>query len=429
MLFKNPIRWSVFFCVLISYYFLLIFGYKEIAYPMYSYMGFQLIDWSMMNVLIGLLLTIILAILLPKRLQVPSDFVSWLFFLMVFVPSCSIPFLTGVSDEYFLFLISSGVIILTIGSLSKLPRYHFSNYTIKYGTFITWLFSFSFIFYGLIFITYGVHFSITLDSFSDLYDVRADYKGKSSRLSVYALNWQAKIFNPLIILIGLMNKKYYYLLFGVIGQIILFFITGLKSIPFSILLVIGLYIFMNNLAIIYFKISLSLFVLVLLSIYFYYFLNISFLFEIVVRRTILIPGLLSGYYFEFFTQNPKALLGHSFLSGLFDTNYTIKPSEIIGMYYFEKSGANANANFLADAYANFGNVGVIMFGLILCLLFWLYNSLAISRGNQKWHIILLSLSSYYLNDSALFTTFLTHGLLWVFLITYVAPDNLKIKND
>ncbi|EOQ02682.1 O-antigen polymerase [Bacillus cereus] len=428
MTIKRFTQLFLFFCVLISYYIFIAFGYENIAYPMYSYLGFRLVDWSVGNVVSGLLFTLILSILLPKKPHYPSDFVAWIFFLMVFIPSCSIPFLTGVSNDYIFFLISSGIIILMIGNLSKLPVYQFSNYTIKKHTLFLGLFSISTVFYAIIFKTYGIYFSINLDSFSDVYDLRAEYKENSNKLAVYALNWQAKILNPFILLLGLTLKKYHYFIIGVVGQILLFFITGLKSIPFSILLVIGLYILIKKKEVASFKLGISLFFLVLSSIILYYSFNITFFFEIIVRRTIMIPGLLSGYYFEFFTENPKALLSHSFLSGVFENIYTTKPSETIGAFYFEKPGANANANFLADAYANFGNIGIILFGLILSFTFWLYNSLAISRGNQNWHIILLALSGYYLNDSALFTTFLTHGLLLVFIITYLSPANLSDIN-
>jgi hypothetical protein len=75
---------------------------------------------------------------------------------------------------------------------------------------------------------------------------------------------------------------------------------------------------------------------------------------LLVRRVLILPGLLSGYYVEFFSNHPHAQIGYSFLGRLTDDAYGRAAGYVIGDLMAPGAGNNANANLFAAAYSKFG---------------------------------------------------------------------------
>src|SRR5207302_10056432 len=72
--------------------------------------------------------------------------------------------------------------------------------------------------------------------------------------------------------------------------------------------------------------------------------------SLVLQRLLATPGLLTGYYMQFFSGNPKMLLSHSVLKSLVENPYgSQSPPFIIGSAYFHNASNSANANIWADA--------------------------------------------------------------------------------
>jgi hypothetical protein len=133
-----------------------------------------------------------------------------------------------------------------------------------------------------------------------------------------------------------------------------------------------------------------------------------------------LPALLTGEYFEFFSRNPKALLGHSILKPFVNYPYDLDISNLIGRAYFGSAQTSANANIWADAFGNFGLMGVVGFTFILALVLWLFDSRA--RGMDRRVVtLMLGIPAFSLANAGLLTCLLTHGIFFALLIVFVMP--------
>src|SRR6185437_6613284 len=132
------------------------------------------------------------------------------------------------------------------------------------------------------------------------------------------------------------------------------------------------------------------------------------------------PGLLTGYYYEFFSDHPKALLGHSIFKSIVHYPYPLEPRQMIGYVYFHDSGMSANANFWADAYANFGYIGILCFTLLLAGVMWLYDSSSAGR-NLTVTALVIALPAFAVANSGLLTSLLTHGIGLAMVLMYLMP--------
>jgi hypothetical protein len=132
------------------------------------------------------------------------------------------------------------------------------------------------------------------------------------------------------------------------------------------------------------------------------------------------PGLLTGYYYEFFSTHPKALLGHSIFHSFVDYPYMFEPRRMIGYVYYHDTAMSANANLWADAYANFGYLGILCFTLLLAAVMWLYDSSSSGR-NLYITALVIALPAFAVANSALLTSLLTHGIGLAMVLMYLMP--------
>jgi hypothetical protein len=81
---------------------------------------------------------------------------------------------------------------------------------------------------------------------------------------------------------------------------------------------------------------------------------------------------------------------------------------------------SANANFWADAYANFGYAGIVCFTLLLALVLWLYDSGSAGRDRYVTALV-IALPAFAVANSGLLTSLLTHGIGLAMLLMYLMP--------
>jgi hypothetical protein len=92
-----------------------------------------------------------------------------------------------------------------------------------------------------------------------------------------------------------------------------------------------------------------------------------------IRRVLLVPAQLNGFYFEFFEENLKYYWSHSKITfGLLSMPYENSAPKTIGAFYFTGKDTSSNASFLGQGFANAGYIGVVIylaiFGLALAFL-------------------------------------------------------------
>ncbi len=84
----------------------------------------------------------------------------------------------------------------------------------------------------------------------------------------------------------------------------------------------------------------------------------------------------------------------------------------------------SNANLWADAYANFGYIGIIVFSLLLAFVLWLYDSMAFGC-DKRLAALVIGLPAFALANTGLLTTLLTNGIGLVMLLVYLMPPRLN----
>jgi len=396
--------------------------YERVVVPVWGYEGFRS-RTTPGRAAIAWVLAVLPSLWMPIKLKRPSQVVYWLLYLLVLAPACLVP-IYSLEDQ------SSGPIFLAVClvtvfgftgliyrlPLLPLPRMHLENY--EFGLILALL---SISCYGLMVSSFGFQFHYV--SFKDTYIVREQFKNsldQAPTLVAYAIGWQAWVINPFVMAMGLRSRRKLWVLAGAMGQFAIYSITAFRAMFFSAGLLIYLLwamrsnkAFGTRLAATWTAIFGGAGALQLVG---YSVIPAS----LVTERMTALPGLLTGYYYEFFSSHPKVHLGHSILKSLVDYPYAVEPPYLIGFLYFHNASNDANANVWADAYANFGYPGIICFTLLLAIVLWLYDSMAVGRDGRVAALV-IALPAFSLANIGLLTSLLSNGIGLAMLLMYLMP--------
>ncbi len=146
--------------------------------------------------------------------------------------------------------------------------------------------------------------------------------------------------------------------------------------------------------------------------------------HLIFMRIFVIPGMLSGYHFEFFSQNPPALFGESILGWIFDIQpyYSEAVSILIGhtFVYARDTPVVANANTWADWYANLGLVGLVLSSFVVGVLFYLVDKLATGRDFRVAAIAMAPIG-IDLANTGVQTAFISGGFWLLLVVLWLLP--------
>jgi hypothetical protein len=134
----------------------------------------------------------------------------------------------------------------------------------------------------------------------------------------------------------------------------------------------------------------------------------------ITRRSLAGPGQLTGYYFEHYSS--VAHPGHKF-SG--EDGYG--PSNEIGYYYFNNINVDANANFWAEGFAEYGLPGIFAFAFLVAFCLWIYDSIA-ARHSLELAVLLAVVQADALVNGSPLTILVTGGGILAGILLYLAPE-------
>lgn len=348
--------------------------------------------------------------------------------MFTFVPAVVVPFFLSspksFNYDYIFFLI---VFLLCFIYLqrNKLPKRSIIHFVKPLPKSI--LFPLLMTIYGvaiIVFIaTFG--FKFTVPSLEDVYDIRAQYKEttQGNAFARYLVGWMGYIINIFVFLIGLEKKNKTLIIGTIIFQFYIFSLMALKSHLATMLLVAIIYFLMKK----YKSFSTNRFVFFVTSLIFLFFL-LDFLFNdtlfqtLITRRILLVPSQLTYYHFEYFSQYPKTQWANSFMGGLLDYPYKMKPPNIIGDQYFNREEMTAVVNFFMEGYTAFGYIGVIIVTVLFKLFTQIIDYIFVYRTGQSVVFIALFFVLFnVMNSTSIFTLLLTHGLLLLILLSVIFP--------
>lgn len=413
--------------LVLMYVLLLLWILKEIIAPQFGYMGYQYQppDSPAFGAL-SIFLAVLPAFALPISADKPGNVMLWIIFVLAYIPGLIVPvFASGKSVDEVFELQASMVIGMTIlMAVSSFRPVRLPWLTIPLELFWLGVWAFTGFVFAVAIYSYGIPTS--LPNLTDVYDVRNDFKDQREGIAAYVLllmNWQQKVINPFLIAYGLVRKKPTALTAGIVGQLCLFGINGQKSVFFSGLMVLAVLIAIRNRGKVFAPmVALGSAALVAISGGIALVLGTPFVASLFVRRLILTPGLLTGYYYEFFGQHQKALFSTSVFF-FFEYPHSLSLPQLIGAHYFGRPEMNANANFWADGFANMGILGLFGVSLLLGVVIWVYNSLALGR-NLLMTSVIAGMCAWTLTDTAFFTSLNTHGILFSLLLLWLMPPEI-----
>ena len=397
-------------------------GYAIVATLGYAYMGFRIrpVGWWMVA---AFGLALLPSLFLPVSARRPSTVLAWFLYLIAYVPLTFVPmwslrdvepaaafrFSAFVGAMYTLVLLSTRI---RRASLPVIPR---RVARIAIGVLTVGLLAYVAATHGL---------SLKLPALDDVYRVRSQFKANAAsagRFATYAVFWLANVLNPLFLATGITRRKPLLVAVGILGQLILFSMTGFKSVLMSIALVPAMALLLGRrlqhagprmvwaaaagvgLALLWTRAT-----------------------TLLVRR-LLMTGVISGWYFEFFSSNPRARMGNSILGFLTEYPYPLPLPNLIAGHYLQRPATSANGNLWADAFANFGFAGIALWSVVLAAYLWVYDTAAAGR-DAKLCALLLVMPGLSLSNVALQTALLTHGLALLVLVVFSLPTEREASH-
>lgn len=132
----------------------------------------------------------------------------------------------------------------------------------------------------------------------------------------------------------------------------------------------------------------------------------TLLYALLVRRIFQLPAFINYLYFEFFTDNPKLFWRQDvfLVDKLFTPVYSKSRALLIDSAYFGGFGGNPNAGLLAEAYSQFGYLGIIIYPFILVALACVIDTCYKKASNSIKFMLSFGLSISFSNDAILSTS-------------------------
>jgi glycosyltransferase involved in cell wall biosynthesis len=359
---------------------------------------------------------------MPIRASRPSDVSLWVIYLIGYVPSLVIPpFLLGTRWSLLPLQLVLTVSFLSILFVLRQARIVLPAVELGPVTYAMLLGLLGVIGVGGVIWIFGIPTSIP--SLDTVGETRAEYKEEltsAGRLAGYAIWWTGQVVAPLLMAYGIWARRRALAGIGVVAFILVYAVTGFRSMIFGPLLLLGLLTVIRlgrwRFGAVAPTFGATVIVVTALLGAIGWLVPVSLL----VRRLVVVPGQLMAYYYDFFSQHDTYALSHSVLGFIFDRPYPASPPVLIGERYFSEPGLNANGNLWADGMANFGLIGVIAASLLLALLLLVLDAAARAKplavvgpasGMSLWAV----------TNSGLLTSMLTHGIALFVALAWLLP--------
>lgn len=422
--------------LIIAYIIVVLFGYNNFV----SKATFLHWNYDLWTVFLFCCISLLPSFWMPVETLRPSSLVYWVLYLVVYIPAIIVPYLSiRISfDDLIFFNLSMLVAFMICLKMHLLSLISFSYFKIKKELFYFGFFAIYGFFSVLLIRSFG--FNLSFVSLEDVYNVRETFNDKLDGESTFYIRWLLYVLNPFLIVMGYLFKtRRWMLLLGFIGEFFIYSTSGLKSSLFIGFAIIAILFCMKKFSLINKLAKLILSSLILLLVismcidsYFFNSANKSqnMVTSLTLRRNIVLPGYLSGEYYKFFSNNPKAYMANNKYFGIL-VNYESSYEEssaprIIGKRLYGTESVNANANIWADAYANYGVVGMLLTSVVLGLYLRIYDSFA-NGIEPKLSFIMLTGPAFFFSNSALLTAFIGHGALAALLLIYMYKSMLLTK--
>lgn len=145
----------------------------------------------------------------------------------------------------------------------------------------------------------------------------------------------------------------------------------------------------------------------------------SLIFELIIRREFYIPSYMCEKYYSFFSVNPKEWFTHdafilqNITQKLLGNYYSSGATTVISQQCFGGILPSPNTGFFAEAYTQCGEIGILIFPIIVCFIIGIIEKIANWYGKG---VVLVVLVKLYL---AMNSTFLLTSLSIIGIIQFI----------
>lgn len=267
------------------------------------------------------------------------------------------------------------------------------------------------------------HFNLDL---MRVYEIRSNIETLGGSLLLnYLTMWTTKVFGPIIMAICLLSRRYTLAVMVVLLHVVWFGISQHKSVLFYPLLVFLTFKFVRK------GVSLSFLPFLLMAVsvvsyLLYYFVGDIIAISFLVRRPLFIPALLTFDYYAFFEQNDFVYWSNSIFRVFMPYEYDESVSTMISRIRGGEGGANNH--FLAAGYMQAGAFGLLVYAAITIVILNIFDSFQ-SKGLPIWFVVAVGIVPMH----ALFTSadlpvaLMTHGLgICIVSLMFVGSSHTKI---
>lgn len=393
----------------------LIWAYTTHYSPIYAYLGQLDARPEATETLVVVALAALPAAWLPLGALRPSTVLLWFLYLVGYVSLSVVPLLIeGDLSTVLPFSLTLAACMAILALVPRLPAASIRAPSVSLATLTHLLIALGLLSSAYIVAAFGIH---APPSLSDVYTTRAqsDTVFQAAFGVGYVVPWAGNAINPMLMALGIARRRVDLVLLGLAGQVLIYSVTGYKSVFFSIAVVPLVYLTISVA-----RRSFGLLMPVAAAVIVVGSSLAGDLALGLARRVFATPGQVGWDYFEYFSEHPAYHLSHSVLGWLGSNPYGVPPPEVIGAVFFPGTGTNANANLWSDAFANFGFAGIVGFTLVLGLVLWVGDGLAHGR-DLRVAGPLLAIAGLNLSDGALLTVILTNGLALSFVLIALMP--------
>lgn len=419
---------SIYYGDFVKKIFLINSAFFLLGYAQYDFIsvifGYQGYSWnpSFFRIIVALLMLNLINLFLPLYLRKPSDFLVNYHFIFPILPLLVLYAFQGYDV---IFILASSFCFLWVLFLTKIAPISISIFSLKKEQYINLLLLVAFIVLISIFLMGGYRY-FNLD-ITKVYFFREDASNNLPSIFGYILPALGKVVLPMALALCLKLKFYYRALIVALACLILFGLTGTRSMLFYPVVVFTVYFLFN-----YFR-SLNF-------LFFFYAAIVGFLVllasltpigetvsSLIIRRAFIFPAYITTLYFDFFSVNEKVFWSLSQVTfGFLDYPYYLKPGNLISHIYFDEVSMNVNTGWLGSGYMQLGFVGMFIYSSLLGLIIYIINCFSIEKDARLIGASLVGIFMSIFQSIDLLTSLFTHGLLLILLIIAILPkDNLK----
>lgn len=374
------------------------------------------------SLIVALLAAVAPAVILPRSVTRVSAVMLWILFLVPYVPATVVPhYVLGDGWPLVTLNVWLGIAMVIPALTLWIPRPALQFPALS-GTAYRWMLV------GLAGATAVVliaSFGLgDLPGLAEIYETRAEYQDRAQeagRLVGYLVGAAGSVVFPFTIVVGIEQRRWWIAAIGLAGVVLVYSITGYRSALFAVPLALSIYLVLRywrqrfvTVGLIGMTGAIGIAVILDLTV------NSGPVSALIIRRMLSVPGQLTGYYFEYFSDNPRYLLSHSVLGWLTDAPYDVVPPRLIAAEYFGNPAANANANLWADGFANFGVPGLLAASVLLGGLLVLAD-IAARDTLLRLSAPAFATAAFSLTNSALLTSLLSHGIVAALVLLALLP--------